>query len=146
MLTIEDGTGVPDADSFITEAECEAFEVALFGAALTSTTREAALRRAYVVMMGYSWVGDFPTFGGEVPTKVKMAQAVLAREEMTSAGSLSPVVTPSAKQLTRVGNLAWETSKAAATAANSRPRVAMAMDLLSGLIRENGGTKYVGRA
>jgi hypothetical protein len=93
-LTIENGTGVTGADSYVTVAECEAYAVAYYGAPLTGSPvkKEAALRRAYAYMMGLPWKqsADYPLFGGTIPDAVKNAQHEFARAEFQSVGILSP--------------------------------------------------------
>lgn len=63
-LTIEDGTGVANADSYVTVAECEAFALKYFGSNLSGspTAKEAALRRAALFMDSLPWKGH-RTFG-----------------------------------------------------------------------------------
>jgi hypothetical protein len=140
-LTIEDGTGVPGADSFNTVAECSAHAVAYFGQALTGNNpdKEAALRRAWVYMAALQWQADlWPTFGGIIPEPVKIAQSVLARAEFQAAGSLSPSVTVSGKKvLNKVGSLGWDVQSGQNTVEAARPVVTMAMDLLGPYLSVN---------
>lgn len=92
-LVIEDGTGVSDADSYVTVAECEAYATAYYGHSLSGSTanKEAALRRAYAYMMGLNWKADtYPLFGGTIPQHVKNAQHEFARAEFVTPGVLSP--------------------------------------------------------
>ena len=155
-LTIEDGTGVAGADSFVTVAECEAFAAAYFGHSLTGSPadKEAALRRAFVVMSGLPWKsGVWPTFCGTIPDAVKNAQHVIARVEFQSPGSLSPVFDKSkAKTLTQVGSIQWTPKGGANTFEAARPIVAMAMDFLNaargecwegGLLEKSGGVQWL---
>ena len=66
-LTIEDGTGVNGADSFVTGAEYVAEVAALFGE--TVTANEPAIRRAFLYLKSLNWKADypFPTLGGDIP-------------------------------------------------------------------------------
>jgi hypothetical protein len=134
-LIIEDGTGVAGADSFVTVAEGEAFEVAYFGQSLAGSpqAKEAAWRRAFVVMSGLPWKnGLFPTFCGTIPDAVKNAQHVIARVEFQSPGSLSPVFDKSkAKTLIKVGEIAWQAKAGPNTVEAARPLVTMAQDFLN---------------
>lgn len=152
-LTIENGTGVAGADSFETVAECSAFAVAYWGHALTGneTDKEAALRRAFVLMSAMAWKPDlWPTFGGTIPDAVKHAQAAIARVEFQSPGSLSPVYDKSnAKTLIAVGSLQWAPKAGPNTVEAARPVVTMAMDFLkaAGLLQEStGGVTWLNRA
>ena len=133
-LIIEDGTGVPNADSYETVAECEAFSLAYFGQNLTGNTasKEASLRRAFYYMQGLRWKpGVYPLFGGTIPAAVKHAQTLFARAEHKNAGALSPNVTLGGqKVLNKVDVLGWEVTGPEATVENSRPIVTAAFDFL----------------
>ena len=155
-LLLEDGTGVPGADSFVTVAECEAFAEAYFGASLTGSpqAKESALRRAFVVMSGLPWKpGVWPTFCGTIPDAVKNAQHVIARVEFQSPGSLSPVFDKSkAKTLTAVGSIQWTPKASPNTIEAARPAVTMALDFLNaargecwegGLLEKSGGVQWL---
>lgn len=58
MLIIEDGTGVPDAESYATAAELVIY-AGKFGVAIPAeeAAQEAVLRRAALVMDGMTWKG-----------------------------------------------------------------------------------------
>lgn len=58
MLTIEDGTGVPDAESYATAEELARY-AAKFGATIPAEqiAQEALLRRAALAMDGMTWKG-----------------------------------------------------------------------------------------
>lgn len=149
-LTIEDGTGVTGADSFVTVEECSAHAVAYFGASLSGSTadKEAALRRAWVYMAALSWKSDspWPTLGGTIPEPVKVAQSVFARVEFQNVGALSPNVTRSSnKVLNKAGEIGWSVSHGPNTVEAARPVVTMAMDLLKPYLI-SGNTKFLERA
>lgn len=152
-LIIEDGTGVEGADSFETVEQCSAFALAYWGHSLTGspTDKEAALRRAFVLMSVLPWKPDlWPTFGGTIPQAVKNAQSSIARVEFQSPGSLSPVYDKSqAKTLTAVGSLQWTPKAGPNTVEAARPVVTMAMDFLkaAGLLADDlGGVTWLNRA
>jgi len=147
-LTIEDGTGVTDADSFATLVEFAASQVAIYGTALTGTDaeNEASLRRAYLFMKSLNWKADaeYPTFTGTIPADIKTAQSIFARAELASPASLQPSVTPGQqKVLTRVGEIGWTPTGQTGVDAQ-RSVVTMAMDLLKDYI--NGSSKFLLRA
>jgi hypothetical protein len=169
-LIIEDGSGVPGAESYVTAEELDAFALAYWGAALTGTeaVKEAALRRAGAYLNGLSWMGQktngrdgqsmawprawvmdidgYPVATDEIPEEVKQAQFILARAEITEAGALSPTVTPSKqKTLVAVEGIRWEAAGAGSTATSARAHVTDAMDRLKGLVRAVG-TAQVYRA
>ena len=154
-LTIENGTGVPGADSFVTVAEYEAFVLAYFGETVAGD--EGALRRSFVVMSNMPWNGDlWPTFCDEIPDAVKNAQMAIARVEDQSPGSLSPVFNKSqGKVLTAVGPIQWTPRAAPNTIEAARPVVTMALDFLKsargecwagGLLEDSGGVTWLKRA
>lgn len=145
-LTIEDGTGVDGADSFITGAEYVADALALFGE--TVTANEPAIRRAWLHLKSLSWKSDypFPTLGGEIPADVKTAQSILTRAEVATLNALQPTVTPGQmKVLTQVGELSWTTMAQGGTDAQ-RAVVLMAADLLKPYLNDTGSTRFLARA
>ena len=149
-LTIEDGTGVTGADSFITLAEYDTAQADLWAAALTGTDaeKEAALRRAYLYMKSLEWCSDaeYPAFGGTVPEDVKTAQAIFARYEQANPEGLQPSVTPGQQKiLTRVGEIGWTPTGQTGVDAQ-RSVVTMAADLLKEYLCGSGKTKFLNRA
>lgn len=140
-LTIEDGTGVAGADSFITAVQAAAHEVAYFGASSITDTAagESAMRRAWVYMAALDWSVDlWPTFGGTVPDAVKVAQAVFARAEFNSPNFLSPSQSLSGRRiLSKVDTIEWDVQNAPATIEAMRPIVTMGFDLLNPYLARN---------
>lgn len=153
-LIIEDGTGVPNADSFNTVAECSAHAVKYFGQALAGSEadKEAALRRAFVYMSALDWLQDlWPTFGGTIPEAVKLAQSVFARAEFKNINFLSPsVALQGRKVLNKVGEIGWDVRHGPDTVEAARPIVTMGMDFLAPYLQNNpaktGGTRFLTRA
>ncbi len=146
MLTIEDGTGVTGADSFITAVEYEAEVLSLFGEAVTAD--EPAIRRAFLYLKSLTWKVDypFPTIGGSIPTEVKQAQSVLARYEASNPEGLQPSVIPGQQKiLTQVGSIGWTPTGASGVSAQ-KASVTMALDLIKDYIRESGQTRFLNRA
>lgn len=109
MLIIEDGAGVPDAESYATAAELVVY-AGKFGVTvpLEEAAQEALLRRAALVMEGMSWKGRktsgdqalaWPRRGVElareikpdnhIPARVKCGQMALAAE--IHADDIDPV-------------------------------------------------------
>lgn len=160
-LTIEDGTGVANADSYVTVAECEAFAIAYFGASLNGNAshKEAALRRAALFInslpfkgtrtfardQGLAWPRKDATDGEEtdipeeeIPQEVKDAQCILARVEFQSPGLLAPTVTLSDKKtLIEVGGIKFQPRASPNTIEAARPVVTQAIDLLQGFLLTN---------
>lgn len=109
MLIIEDGAGVPDAESYATAAELVVY-AGKFGVTvpLEEAAQEALLRRAALVMEGMSWKGRktssdqalaWPRRGVELdreikpdnylPARIKSGQMALAAE--LHADDIDPV-------------------------------------------------------
>lgn len=143
-LTIEDGTGVTGADSFVTTAEYEAYLLDYFGE--TVTANEPAMRRAFGYMRSLNWIDNaFPTFAGTIPQAVKDAQCVFARAETADAESLQPTLTPGQTSvLVGVDSFRWQVTGAGGIDAQ-RQVVLMGMDLLKGLIRAGGAITFLDR-
>ncbi len=140
-LTIEDGTDVNGADSFITIAEFSSMLTDYFAVQPEGTDpeKEAALRRSWVLMSGLEWNPSlWKTFGGSIPFNVKLAQAVLGRAEVLSPLALSPQVTLSGRKvLTEVKGIKWTLTGGKDSVEESRPVVTMAMDLLRPYLLED---------
>lgn len=133
-LTIEDGTGVAGADSFITVDELDTICVDYFAHEETGsdTMKEAAIRRAWLYLKSLTWADEypFPTLGGTIPEDVKTAQGILAHYEKATPGGLQPSVVPGQqKVLTRVGEIGWTVTGQSGVDAQ-RAVVTMASDLL----------------
>lgn len=149
-LTIENGTGITGADSFITLVEFTAVLADLFGetSAATDALKEAAIRRAWYYMKSLQWDASdsdnvYPTFGGTIPADVKTAQGILARAELATPNSLAPTVTPGQqKVLTRVGEIGWTATGQTGVDAQ-RAVVSMAADLLKPYINDTGATGFL---
>lgn len=140
-LTLEDGTGVTGADSFVTVETCSAHAVAYFGASLAGSEadKEAALRRAWVYMSALTWNVDlWPIFGGTIPEAVKIAQSVFARAEFKNPNFLSPSEALSGRKvLSEVKGIKWDVQGAPATIEAMRPVVTMGFDLLKPYLMSN---------
>lgn len=146
-LTIENGTGIAGADSFVTVAECEAFATAWFGASLSGspTAKEAALRRAFGYMRALNWADAtaWPTFGGAIPDAVKDAQHIFARAEFQELGALQPSVKAGqTKTLVGLDVMQWQVTGAAAGVNAQRTTVTMAFDRLKGLLADPSAAQY----
>jgi hypothetical protein len=153
-LTIEDGSGVAGADSFLSAQDAATREGLFFGDAtiLDDPSGEAALRRAWVYMSGLDWKANtWASFEGEIPDAVKTAQVVLARAEFASTGVLSPSVSLSVRRvLSKAGDIAWNTPATPSSVKDFRPVVTMAFDLLKPYLEKSalneGGTRELLRS
>jgi hypothetical protein len=165
-LIIEDGTGVLNADSYVTVAECEAFAIAYYGASLAGSPqkKEAALRTAALFMNSLPWQGR-RTFGRnqglawprtgledgeriedgegneisetEIPEEIKNAQHIFARAEFIAPGFLSPSVTiTQTKTLIEVKGIKWQPRSAPNTVEAARPVVTQAIDIVEQFFKQ----------
>lgn len=169
-LTVEDGTGLADADAFVSLTDCDAYHTARGNSAWTGTDadKESAIRRATAFMTyAFTWKG-FPLNGrdqalawprsgvtdndgyyvavDEVPREVVDATCEAALRELESPGSLYPDVTLTDRvKSEQVGPLRVEYFANAMSAEASRLVVTIIRDLVRGLLKASGGI-YSGRA
>lgn len=126
-LTVEDGTGKADADSFVSVSEADAYHTSLGndgwdspnGASASEELKEQALRRASRFLSdSFKWKGypvngrdqnlawprfyvsddeDYGIESNEIPTEVKRATFEIALLEIITPGTMTPTVTESAR-------------------------------------------------
>lgn len=164
-LIIEDGTNVAGADAYSSVADCSAWAVAYYGAALNGNTagKEAAIRRAVAYLDGLKWKG-VRTYGrdqslawprnsvtdcegsaiasDEIPAELIFAQHVLARVEFQSPGALSPSLNLSAvvkREKVDVIEVEYDTARMQGNANELRQVVTMAMDKIACLLAVQPG-------
>lgn len=167
-LTVENGTGLGDADAFVSRADCDAYHTAHGNSAWDGTNddKDAAIRRATVwVSQHFNWKGQpvqgrnqalawprywasdrygWPVDTTSVPQEVIDATCEAALRELTTPGTLTPDVTLTARvRSERVGPIATEYAVLPASADAERPVVTLISDILRGLLR--GGNAYSGR-
>jgi hypothetical protein len=135
VLTIENGSGVAGADTFITVAELDEICLFYFGHAETGSeaSKNGALRRSWLYLKSLPWKTEYPwpTLGGTIPADVKLAQGILAHFEKEAPNGLQPNVVPGQqKVLTRVGEIGW-TAMGQTGVDAQRAVVTMADDLLT---------------
>ncbi|MDT8321523.1 MAG: hypothetical protein RQ826_13440 [Xanthomonadales bacterium] len=169
MLIIEDGTGVPDADAYISLADADALHVSRDGAAWAGTDpdKEAAIRRATAFVDTLRFMGrpaggraqslawprenafdadGFEISLTELPEEIKTAAGILAFAELASPGLLFPEVNRAGLfKRQRVGPIEVEFAGNPASVEFQRTVVTAAMDLLTPLTIGRG-VKFVGRA
>lgn len=172
-LIVEDGSGRPDAESYVSASDCASYAAAhgLTFPAEPGANAEAALRR------GTSWLdgtyrGPFPgrrkngraqalewprtgavditgeeIADGEIPQEIVQACCQAAIRELAAPGSLSPDVTPGKiKKSAKVGDIAVEYAIGAGTALEQRPIVSVIDDILGSLLSISRGAALFGRA
>lgn len=167
-LTVEDGTGLSNADALISESYADNYHTAQGNTTWTGDDKEAAIRRASAYLtdrvrwQGYkvnersqamAWprsgvvdVDGYSIPEDEVPDEVKRACAEIALVELVTPGAMSPQVTASAV-VTRekLGPMETEYATARTDANSAKPQLAIVQGLLKGLTMGAGGM-YSGRA
>lgn len=168
-LTVEDGTGLSTADAYASLTFVNTWHTAQGNTTWTGTdaAKEAAIRRATVVLSGIAWPGipvrgrdqalawprgwvadrdGFAVSATSVPIEVQQANAALALQELVDPGSLSPVVIAAeAVKRAKAGPVEVEFSGSATGASASRPLLTQVADLLARLIGGGGLSAIAGR-
>lgn len=162
-LNVEDGTGLPDADAFVSVEDCDAYCEAQGLSDWTSATRspaeddEAAIRRATTWLSNtFSWKGsklngraqalawprtDVEDGDGEdvasdeVPVEIVQACCIAAAYERANPGGLTPTVALTDRvKREKVDVLEIEYVTAPANADASRPTLTLVQDMIAGLL------------
>ena len=154
-LTVETGTGLPDADAFIDLAFANAYHTAAgsSGWAGEDADKEAAIRRATSHLSdAYRWEGvrtrgrsqalawprsgvsDAEGYGiasNTIPIELKRATAELALRELVSPGSMNPdFVASEAVKREKIGPIEVEYLNASVSADAKRPVVLIVRDMI----------------
>lgn len=171
-LTVEDGTGLADADAFVSLDDVTAYHAARETEAWTTgdpSAQEAAVRRAsFFLSNSFAWKGyrlngrvqalawprhdvvdaeGWTVPADAVPPEIKDATAEIALRELVSPGSMSPDVTMADKvKSQRVGEIAVEYAHVSTGPEASRPVLLIVRDLIGGLLASGSGNMLVGRA
>lgn len=155
-LTVEDGTGLANADALVALVDVDAYHTARGNSTWTGddADKETAIRRAsFFLTNSYSWQGfkvnnrdqalAWPRTGvvdqegyaipiTEVPQEIKDACAELALRELTTPGTMTPDVTLADKvNREKVGEIEVEYANSRMDAYASRPVVTIVNDLIA---------------
>lgn len=173
-LTVEDGTGLADADAFVSVADCDTY---CTNKGLTDWTgaasspadeKEAAIRRATAYLSdSFRWKGyklngrsqalawprtgvldeeDNVVASDEVPVEIVNACCEIAALEIATPGYTSPNVTLTERvKSEKVGSIAVEYASMPINADSARPVVIRVNDMIAGLLSTTGSS-LVGRA
>lgn len=173
-LTVEDGTGLADADAFVSVADCDTYcaarGLADWNGAVSSPsdTKEAAIRRATAYLSsGFTWKGlrlngraqalAWPRTGAEddenntvasdeVPVEIVQACCELAGYEIANPGGLTPAVTLTDRvRRESVGPISTEYASTGMSIDAARPVLTLVNDIISGLL-SGGSNSLVGVA
>lgn len=172
-LIVEDGSGLANAESYVSVSDCAAYATArgLTFTASPEATAEAALRRATTWLDG-RYRGSFPGSRtnrreqalewprinaydqscprqfikiDEIPVEIVHACCEAAIRELAAPGSLSPDVTPGKiKKSAKVGDIAVEYVVGAGSACDQRPISTVIDDILGSLLSVNRGPALFG--
>lgn len=170
-LIVEDGTGMEDAQSFISVADADTYHVARGNqswAGASTEQKEQALIRAtsYIdAKYGRRWAGS-RTYGrdqalswprsdvidgdgieiedDEIPREVRDATAEVALRELLSPGSLTPDVVPSERVVSEtVGPISTKYADPGDAVEAVTPQIPYVEQLLENLIESQGGSGSV---
>lgn len=160
-LIVEDGSGLANAESYVSVSDCAAYAVArdLPFATAPSEKAEAALRRATAYidntyrtrfpgqrkkfrLQALEWprvgvvdMNGFPVTSDEVPVEVVRATCEAAVRELASPGSLNPDVTPGkVKKRAKVGEIEVEYAVGVGGVASQQPISPVIDGILAALI------------
>lgn len=167
-LIVEDGTGLANADAYVSLAEFKAYAAAV-GYDLTEYTDEQierAIRRATIwidARYGATFLGtwviatqrlEWPRAdvyyrgvylaSNAIPQKLKSAVCEVTWQELSKPGSLNPVADPAPVKSRKVGDVEVQFA-VSLSAIGSPPSFSIVDDLLSGIVKGRASA-YVGRA
>jgi hypothetical protein len=144
MLTVEDGTGLPDADSYVSVAACDAYHAAMGndGWDATVSAKEVALRRAtQYVDSRYRFRGaplnvnqalDFPRIGYSWPIR-RLTDAVC---ELALRGIGTALISDAPDERVTEETIGPLTTKFAAPVNGGQTRFTVVDDLLHTLLAD----------
>lgn len=160
-LTVEDGSGLADAESYVSASDCASYASArgLTFPASPPDAAEAALRRATAYLdntyrtrfpgqrkrfrlqalewprVGVVDMNGFPVADDEIPSEIIRATCEAAVRELAVPGSLNPDVTPGkVKKSAKVGDIAVEYAVGGGGVASQQPISPVIDGILAALI------------
>jgi hypothetical protein len=169
-LIVEDGTGLSDAESFISEEDAERYFVdrgITTWSAAELVDRIAALRRASAFLTAaYVWQGIrvrqrlqalawprygmvdrelYPILATEIPVELKQACCEIALAELSDPGCMNPsVVLAQQARAEQVGDIRVEYTNTYSSPNASRPVLTIVNDLLAPFLANQGGNAICG--
>lgn len=171
-LTVEDGSGVADADALITLAFADTYHASLGNTTWTgddTSIKEPAIKRATAfISNSFNWKGyrvngrsqalawprsgviDSEGYGilsTEIPIELQNAVAEIALRELVTPGAMNPDFTQSAMvKREKVGPLEVEYLNASTSAEAQRPVLLAVRDMIGQFLVNGGTNKLSGRA
>lgn len=168
-LIVEDGSGMTNADAFISVAYADAYHTAMGNTTWTGVDalKEGAIRRATAFLSNsYQWQGykrqgrpqalawprvdvvDCEGWGvafDAVPVEIQKATAEVALRELVTPGSMNPDVVASEQvKREKIGQLEVEYLNANTSAQAARPILLIVQDIIGPLLRKGAGNPLVG--
>lgn len=170
-ITVEDGTGLPNADALISVAYADSYHTTRGNTTWTGTDADkekAIVRATFYLTDSFDWLGNkvnarsqalaFPRYGltdeegyavasDAVPDEIQRACAELALRELVTPGTLTPDVTAGdAVKREKIGQIEVEYVSSRTDAASQRPQISIVGPLIKPFL--NGGAtsnRLVGR-
>lgn len=168
-LTVETGSGLADADAFISEEEADTYHEARGNTDWTGDftgDKEAAIRRATAVLNSYLWQGyrtqgrnqslswprasvvdreGLPIGIDEIPQELKDACAEIAMRELVTPNGLTPDVRLSdSVRREKIGEIEVEYSSSNASASAYVPVVTVIGPLINQFLTAGAGSSLFG--
>lgn len=166
-LTVEDGTGLSDADALISVSYADTYHSSrgnstwVTATSPADTDKEQAIRRASTFLRdSFTWQGwklnqraqamawprtgvvdqdGYAVSSSEVPDEIQRACAELALRELVTPGTLNPDVTLSNQaKREKVGSIEVEYTNIRTDAYASRPVVTIVQDIVGPLLASGG--------
>jgi hypothetical protein len=169
MLIVEDGSGMTNADAFISVAYADEYHSAMGNATWTGDValKEAAIRRATAFLSSsYQWQGykrqgrpqalawprvsvvDCEGWGvafDAVPIEIQKATAEIALRELVTPGAMNPDFLASGQvKREKVGQIEVEYLNANTSAQSARPILLIVQDIVGPLLCKGAGNSLVG--
>jgi hypothetical protein len=172
-LTVENGTGLANADALVSLAAFKSYcdALGLSYAAYTDTQLEQAIRRASLYLTnGFRWKGypvkprgagnqalSWPRYDvtdeygysvdyASVPAEVANAACEIALREAETPGIMTPDYTPGERvKSERIGPVSFEYDMSVAGAESTRPVLLKVTDMIGKFLDDSGGTMLAGQ-
>lgn len=163
-LTIEDGTNVSGADSYLSVVDADTYHADRGNSTWTGTdtAKEVALRRATVVLDSYNWMGlrtngrsqplqwprvsvwdkeGLAILSNEIPQEIKDAVAEVALRELVTPGTMTPdVVIADKVKSERIGDISVEYANVKTGVDASIPVLTLVQELIGDFLSQTSSS------
>lgn len=170
-ITVEDGTGLSNADALISVAYADSYHATRGNSTWTgddADKEKAIVRATFYLTDSFMWDGDkingrdqalaFPRYGlvdeegyavenDAVPDEIQRACAELALRELVTPGTLTPDFIPAdGVKREKIGQIEVEYISSRTDAGSQRPEISIIGPLIAPFLTRSGGTnRLVGR-